>query len=309
VPNWTHDIGGYAQETRYQGPDLAGQAQENQKLGSGVKPEDLVEWRELNLRWFEFGAFSPLFRSHGEVVKREIYNISPEGSPMRDAMVGYDKLRYRLMPYIYATASDTWFNDGTIMRGLVMDFERDPKVRDVKDEYLFGHALLVAPVTVYKATSRDVYLPAGADWYDFYTGARTAGGQTLNVEAPATRIPVFVRAGSIVPTGPVTQYVDEHPDAPLTLVVYTGADGRFSLYEDDGTSNGYQRGAYTRIPLSYDDKAGVLTIGARGGSYPGMVANRTFRVKFVTPGVSTMDGLDRFDKQVAYTGAALVVKR
>ncbi len=309
VPNWTHDIGGYAQETRYQGPDLAGQAQENQQLGSGVKPEDLAEWRELNLRWFEFGAFSPLFRSHGEVVKREIYNISPDGSDMRDAMVAYDKLRYRLMPYIYATASDTWFNDGTIMRGLVMDFEHDPKVKDIKDEYLFGHAILVAPVTEYKARSRSVYLPAGASWYNFYSGEHYAGGELLNVTAPVTEIPLFVRAGSIIPTGPVTQYVDEHPDAPLTLVVYTGADGRFSLYEDDGVSNGYQRGAFTRIPLSYDDKTGALTIGARTGSYKAMVANRTFRVKFVKPGVSTMNGLDSFDKEVAYTGAAITVKR
>lgn len=309
IPNWTHDIGGYAQETRYQGPDLAGQAQENQKLGNGVKPEDLAEWQELNLRWFEFGAFSPLFRSHGEVVKREIYNISPEGSPMRDAMVGYDKLRYRLMPYIYATASDTYFNDGTIMRGLVMDFEHDAKVKDIKDEYLFGHAILVAPVSVYKATSRNVYLPAGADWYNFYTGDRYAGGQQLSVNAPATQIPLFVRSGSIVPTGPVTQYVDEHPDAPLTLVVYTGANGSFSLYEDDGVSNGYTRGAFTRIPLSYDDKTGALTIGARTGSYPGMVSNRTFRVKFVKPGVGTMDGLDQFDKEVAYSGQALTVTR
>ena len=309
VPNWTHDIGGYAQETRYQGPDLAGQAQENQQLGSGVKPEDLAEWRELNLRWFEFGAFSPLFRSHGEVVKREIYNISPDGSDMRDAMVAYDKLRYRLMPYIYATASDTWFNDGTIMRGLVMDFEHDPKVKDIKDEYLFGHAILVAPVTEYKARSRSVYLPAGASWYNFYSGEHYAGGELLNVTAPVTEIPLFVRAGSIIPTGPVTQYVDEHPDAPPTLVVYTGADGRFSLYEDDGVSNGYQRGAFTRIPLSYDDKTGALTIGARTGSYKAMVANRTFRVKFVKPGVSTMNGLDSFDKEVAYTGAAITVKR
>jgi alpha-D-xyloside xylohydrolase len=309
IPNWTHDIGGYAQETRYQGTDVAGQAQENEQLGSGVKPEDLAEWRELNLRWFEFGAFSPLFRSHGEVVKREIYNISPEGSPMRDAMVGYDKLRYRLMPYIYATASDTYFNDGTIMRGLVMDFEHDPKVLDIKDEYLFGHAILVAPVTTYKATSRSVYLPAGTDWYDFYSGARQRGGQTITVDAPATRIPLFVRSGSIVPAGPVTQYVDEHPDAPLTLVVYTGANGQFSLYEDDGVTNGYQRGAFTRIPLSYDDATGVLTIGARSGQYKGMVANRSFHVKFVTPGTGTMDGLDRFDRDVAYTGQAVTVKR
>ena len=309
VPNWTHDIGGYTMENRYQGGDV-GAAQENRTTTSApIKPEDLAEWQELNLRWFEFGAFSPLFRSHGEVVKREIYNLSPEGSAMRDAMVGYDKLRYRLMPYIYATASDTYFNDGSIMRGLPMDFEADPKVADIKDEYLFGHAILVAPVTAYKARSRSVYLPAGADWYDFYTGVRSKGGQTLDVSAPPTQIPLFVRAGSIVPTGPVTQYVDEHPDAPVTLVVYTGADGHFSLYEDDGVSNGYQRGQFSRIPLSYNDTTGTLTIGARTGHYKGMVEKRTFRVKFVTSGTGTMDGLDHFDKEIAYSGQAVAVKR
>ncbi|WP_443750312.1 TIM-barrel domain-containing protein [Asticcacaulis solisilvae] len=309
IPNWTHDIGGYAQETRYQGAD-AGSAQENRSTGNAsIKPEDLKEWQELNLRWFQFGAFSPLFRSHGEVVKREIYNISPEGSDMRASMVWYDELRYRLMPYIYATASDTYFNSGTIMRGLVMDFPGDQAVKDIKDQYLFGHALLVAPVTEYQARSREVYLPKGADWYNFYTGEKLTGGKRTQVDAPVTQIPLFVRAGAIVPMGPVTQYVDEKPDAPLTLTVYTGADGTFSLYEDDGVSNGYTRGAFTRIPLSYNDKTGTLTIGARTGSYPGMVAKRTFRVRFIKAGTSTSGAFDAKDAEVAYDGALVTVKR
>ncbi len=309
IPNWTHDIGGYAQETRYQGGDPAGFSQENRALGSFVKPEDLKEWRELNLRWFQFGAFSPLFRSHGEVVKREIYEISPEGSDMRDSMVWYDKLRYRLMPYIYATASDTYFNSGTIMRGLVMDFPSDQKVKNIKDEYLFGHALLVAPVAEYGVRSRSVYLPAGADWYNFYTGEKLTGGIEATVAAPVTQIPLFVKVGSVLPTGPVTQYVDEKPDAPLTFVVYTGADGTFSLYEDDGVSNDYVKGAYSRIPLSYNDKTGELTIGARSGSYKGMVNARTFRVRFITPGTSTSAAFDDYAAEVSYSGAAVVVKR
>ena len=294
VPNWTHDIGGYAQEDRYQGDNVA--------------PADLKEWRELNLRWFQFGALSPLFRSHGEVVKREIYNISPADSDMRDSMVWYDKLRYRLMPYIYATASDTYFNDGTIMRGLAMDFEADAQVKDIKDEYMFGHALLVAPVSVYGARSRAVYLPSGADWYNFYTGERLVGGHSADVAAPVTQIPLFVRAGSILPIGPVTQYVDEKPAAPLTFTVYTGADGRFSLYEDDGVTNQYVNGAYSRIPLTYDDKARTLTIGARSGTFKGMVADRTFKVRFVRPGTSTSASFDDYDAQVAYSGAAMTVK-
>ncbi len=309
VPNWTHDIGGYAQENRFQFGDV-GSAQENRVVsGAASNPADLKEWQELNLRWFEFGALSPLFRSHGEVVKREIYNIAPEGSEMRDAMVWYDKLRYRLMPYIYATASDTYYNSGTIMRGLVMDFPGDAAVKDIKDEYLFGHALLVAPVSVYEARSRDVYLPAGASWYNFYTGEKLAGGKTARVDAPVTRIPLFVRAGAIVPMGPVTQYVDEKPDAPLTLTVYTGANGEFSLYEDDGVSLQYEKGAFSRIPLSYDDKTGVLTIGARNGSYAGMVAKRTFRVRFITPGTSTSVNFDAKDAEIAYEGNAVAVKK
>ncbi len=308
IPNWTHDIGGYAQETRYQGGDPAGASQENRVIGSYVKPEDLKEWRELNTRWFQFGAFSPLFRSHGEVVKREINEISPEGSEMRDTLVWYDKLRYRLMPYIYATASDTYFNSGTIMRGLVMDFT-DPKVKNLNDEYLFGRAFLVAPVVEYKARSRSVYLPAGADWYDFFSGAKLRGGQAVDASAPLSQMPLYVRAGAVVPMGPVTQYVDEKPDAPLTVTVYTGADGTFSLYEDDGVSNGYTRGEFTRIPLSYNDKTGELTIGARSGAYKGMIDKRTFRIRFITPGTPTAPGFDDFTTEIAYSGAAVVIKR
>ncbi|GGX79775.1 alpha-xylosidase [Pseudoduganella dura] len=309
MPNWTHDIGGYAQETRFQSGEL-GSAQENRGIGGvEIKPEDLKEWRELNLRWWQFGAFTPLFRSHGEVVKREIQNIAPEGSPMRDSMVWYLKLRYRLMPYIYATASSTYFNEGSIMRGLVMDFPADAGSKDVKDEFLFGHAFLVAPVSEYGARERKVYLPKGAQWYDYHTGERLQGGRTVTAQAPETRMPLFVKAGSIVPMGPVTQYVDEKPDAPVTLKVYTGADGQFSFYEDDGVSEDYQRGKYSRIPLSWNEKSGTLTIGQRGGDgYQGMIARRTFRVHFVKPGVSSADSFDASDKEIVYEGKPVTVK-
>ncbi|KQW93653.1 alpha-xylosidase [Massilia sp. Root418] len=311
IPNWTHDIGGYAQEERFQGGDI-GAAQENRSTGAvQVKPEDLKEWQELNLRWFQFGAFSPLFRSHGEVVKREIHVISPEGSEMRDSMVWYNKLRYRLMPYIYATASDTHHNSGTIMRGLVMDFPADEQVKDIKDQYLFGHSLMVAPVHVYGARERSVYMPKGASWYDFDTGEVHQGGAAVTVKAPYGRIPVLVKAGAILPMGPVTQYVDERPDAPLTLNVYTGADGSFSLYEDDGVTNAYTRGEFSRIPLSYNDKTGTVTIGARTGRYKGMVAKREFRVRFIKPGMSTSQGLDdagTVQHTVSYEGKAITVR-
>lgn len=308
IPNWTHDIGGYAQETRFQYGDV-GSAQENRVTAKHqAKPEDMKEWRELNLRWFQFGAFSPLFRSHGEVVKREIYNIAAGDDAMRDSMVGYLKLRYRLMPYIYTMAADTHYRNGTMMRGLVMDFPHDAKVKDIKDQYLFGHALMVAPVTSYGARERTVYFPAGADWYDFDTGKRYAGGTGATVPAPLNRIPVFVRAGAVIPTGPVMQYVDEKPDAPIVLQVYAGANGQAYLYEDDGVTNAYERGEYSSIPFAYDDKAGTVTIGARSGQYKGMPATRQIKVRLLRPGVSTSADMDAADKTVTYDGKPVTVK-
>ena len=295
IPNWTHDIGGFALEDRF--------------ASKTPKPADLAEWRELNLRWFQFGAFSPLFRSHGEYPYREIYEISPEGSGMRASMVRYDRLRYRLMPFIYTLAADSYVKDGSIMRALAVDFPQDVRARGIDDEYLFGKAFLVAPVTAYQARSRPVYFPAGADWYDFDTGRRHAGGTSASVDAPAERMPVFVRAGSIVPTGPVTQYVDERRDAPLTLLVYTGADGQFSLYEDDGRSTAYKKGAFSRIPIAYDERTGQVRIGAReGAGWAGMPATRTLRVKWIGKGQSIGEA-DAFDREVRYTGQAIDIAR
>lgn len=309
IPNWTHDIGGYAQEDRFQFGDT-GSAQENRTVKmEKVNPADVKEWQELNLRWFQFGAFTPLFRSHGEVVKREIYNLAPEDSAMRDSMVWYDKLRYRLMPYIYATASDIYYNSGNVMRGLVMDFPKDDQVKNIKDQYLFGHDLMVAPVTVYGARERSVYMPKGAAWYDFYTGELHKGGATVVLKAPVTRMPLLVKAGAILPMGPVTQYVDEHPDAPLTLNVYTGADGQFSLYEDDGVTNAYTRGEFSRIPLSYNDKTGTLTIGERAGKYKGMVSQRQFKIHFIKAGISSSESFDDFDQVLSYSGKAITIKK
>ncbi|MGV7207264.1 TIM-barrel domain-containing protein [Oxalobacteraceae bacterium A2-2] len=309
IPNWTHDIGGYAQEERFQFGEV-GSAQENRGTGAKVvNPADVKEWQEMNVRWFQFGAFSPLFRSHGEVVKREIHKISPEGSEMRDTMVWYDQLRYRLMPYIYTAAAATHYDSGTIMRGLVMDFPGDDKAKDIKDQYLFGHDLLVAPVYVYGARERSVYLPKGASWYDFHSGRRYAGGATVTIPAPLARMPLLVRAGAIVPLGPVMQYVDEQPDAPLTLQVYTGADGQASLYEDDGVSNAYLKGEASRIPFRYQEASGTLTIGARSGAYRGMPERRVFRVQFIGPGQAPAAQLDQGGREVRYDGHAVVVKR
>ncbi|MEL3952605.1 TIM-barrel domain-containing protein [Stenotrophomonas bentonitica] len=292
LPNWTFDIGGFSTEKRYSEED----------------PAHLPEWRELNTRWFQFGAFVPLFRSHGQYPFREIWNIAPEGTPYYDSMVYYSRLRYTLLPYIYTLAADTWHRDGSIMRGLPMDFPSDPAVRDINDQYLFGPSLLVAPVTTFGATSRKVYLPAGTTWLDYYTGQRLQGGQTIDAAAPLERIPLYVRAGAIIPTGPVQQYVDEQPDAPLTVVVYTGADGAFSLYEDDGRSYGYEKGQFSRIPLQWNQATRELRIGKREGQWKGMQAQRTIQVRFVDGLRADAGALaPAIDQTVRYDGKAVVV--
>jgi alpha-D-xyloside xylohydrolase len=293
LPNWTYDIGGFANEGRY---------------SNKPKPEDVAEWRELNLRWFQMGAFAPLFRSHGEYPLREIFNLAPAGSEVFDSLVWYDKLRYRLLPYTYTVAADTYHRDGTILRGLAMDFPDDLAARNVRDQYLFGKAFLVAPVYKHQARTRQVYLPAGADWYDFHTGALSKGGASIEAAAPLNRAPLYVRAGSIVPVGPDVQYAAEKPDAPITLLVFAGADGSFDYYEDDGVSYGYEKGEFARIPLRYDAAKGVLTIGARTGSYPGMPEKRTFKVRWIKAGAKAPADLDAVvDATAEYGGSEITV--
>jgi alpha-D-xyloside xylohydrolase len=293
IPNWTFDIGGFALEKRYLNPNAA----------------DLAEWRELNTRWFEFGAFVPLFRSHGEEPYREIFNLAPQSSEIYRTLVWYDELRYRLLPYIYTLAADTYHRDGTIMRGLVMDFPQDRTVLGIDDEYLFGSALLVAPVSEYGARKRKLYLPAGTRWYDFYGGNVLRGGEWIDVEAPLNRMPVFAKAGSIIPLGPKQEYTGQKPDAPITFYVYTGANGKFELYEDDGVTYGYERGRFSRIPLVYDDAAGTLSIGARSGEYPNMLAHRTFNVRWISGPTDATNFGAKPDATVEYSGQPLKVVR
>jgi len=294
LPNWTFDIGGFANESRYS----------TQK----PKPGDLEEWRELNLRWFQFGAFVPLFRSHGEYPFREIYNLAPAGSEVSDSLLWYDKLRYRLLPYVYTVAADTFHRDGTIMRGLAMDFTGDAAAREVRDEYLFDHDILVAPVYQFKARTRAVYLPAGAEWYDFHSGQRLAGGQKVEAAAPLKHMPLYVRAGAILPVGPEIQYTSEKPGGEITLLVFTGANGSFDLYEDDGVTYGYEKGEFTRIPLRFDTASGTLTIGGRTGSFTGMPEERTFKVRWIKDGAKAPTDFDApADATIVYKGAEVKV--
>jgi alpha-D-xyloside xylohydrolase len=268
VPYWTTDSGGYTMESRF--------SAENQK------PEDAEEWRELNARWFQFATFCPLTRLHGELKPREPWTFGNAAHPAYRTIVKFDQLRYRMLPYNYSLAGGVTQDGGTMMRPLVMDFPNDTTARAITDEYMFGPAFLVAPVTIYQARSRSVYLPpTSGDWYNFWTGTHTAGGQTIDAPAPYESLPLFIRAGSIIPFGPELQYTGEKPADPITIYVYAGADGTFTLYEDDGLTYGYEKGAFARIPIHWDDAARTLTIGKRTGKFPGMLDKRLFHVVLV----------------------------
>jgi alpha-D-xyloside xylohydrolase len=274
IPYWTMDIGGFCVERRYESA---------QRLydQTGIENEDLKEWRELNSRWHQFGAFVPLFRSHGQFPYREMFNIAPDDHPAYESMFYYNMLRYRLMPYIYSLAGMTWFNDYTIMRALVMDFPEDNNVVNIGDQYMFGPAIMACPVYEYKARNREVYFPVNDGWYDLYTGNFIEGGQTLTVDAPYDRMPLFASAGSIIPYGPEIMYSDEKQAEEITLFVYAGKDGSFTLYEDEGVNYNYEKGEYANISFVYNDVDKTLEIGDRQGDFVGMLKERVFNIVYV----------------------------
>ncbi|HEY8939099.1 MAG TPA: TIM-barrel domain-containing protein, partial [Cellvibrio sp.] len=306
IPNWSFDIGGFTPEDKYRwGNKNGGEAHNIHDL----KPELVADWQELNVRWFQFGAFVPLFRSHGQFPYREIFSLADEGTEVYNTLENYIKLRYRLMPYIYTLAGDSYHKDGTIMRPLVMDFPNDKAGWNINTQYMFGPAFLVNPVYEDKARSRDVYLPAGADWYNFYTGEKSAGGQTIKADAPLTQMPLFVRAGSIVPTGPLIQHTDEGLNAPITLNIYAGASGSFEIYEDDGRSVKYEQGEWSRIPVTYDDATGTVTIGERIGKFTGMAEKRKINVRVIAGPSKDAANFDAKPAQaIAYEGKLVEVK-
>ena len=296
VPYWTTDSGGYTMESRF--------SAENQK------PEDAEEWRELNARWFEFATFCPLTRLHGELKPREPWTFGGDSHPAYQTIVKFDRLRYRMLPYIYSLAGEVTQDGGTMMRSLVMDFQNDAPARAITDEYMFGPAFLVAPVTTYEARSRSVYLPpTSGDWYDFWTGAHMAGGQTVDAPAPYNALPLFIRAGAIIPFGPELQYTGKKSADPITLYVYTGADGAFTLYEDDGLTYGYEKGAFARIPIGWDDAARTLTIRDREGRFPGMLDKRAFNIVLVTKDKSVgFSFTPKANRLVKYSGKPVQIK-
>lgn len=294
IPYWTMDIGGFAVEGRYEKPN----------------EQNLDEWRELQTRWYQFGAFVPLFRAHGQYPYREVFNIAPENHQTYQSILYYDKLRYRLLPYIYSLAGAAYLNNSTLMRGVVMDFPNDTAVTNLNDEYLFGPSLLINPVYTYKQRQKEVYLPKGTAWYDLYKGNMFDGGKHILADAPYERMPVFVKAGAIIPFGPDLQYTSEKAADEITLYVYTGANGSFNLYEDEGTNYNYEKGAYSIIPVSYNDATKTLAIGNRKGSFNGMLQQRTFHIIWISKEKPAgIDVSSSFDKTVRYAGNAITIKR
>lgn len=303
IPYWTHDIGGFCVEKRYE---------KAYRLfnSTGEENEDMKEWRELNTRWHQFGAFSPLFRSHGQYPPREVYNIAPENHPAYRSMVYFTKLRYNLLPYIYSLAGMTYHNDYTIMRPLVMDFVNDRNVNNIGDQYMFGPSIMVCPVYEYQARKRDIYFPATTGWYDFYSGKHIEGGQALAQSAPYEQIPLYIREGAIIPYGPDIQHYNEKKPEEITIYVYAGKNGSFNLYEDEDVNYNYEKGKYIIIPFSYDESSRSLLIGERKGDFPGMLQKRKFNVILVDKDTAVSFASNGHKKGISvdYDGQKQVVK-
>jgi len=274
IPYWTHDIGGFSLENRYRDP----------------KGEDLEEWRELNTRWYQFGAFCPVFRVHGQFPFREIFNIAPEDHLAYKSMLYYNKLRYRLMPYIYTLAGRAFHENYTIMRALVMDFRDDSKVNNIGDQYMFGPSIMVCPVYNYKAREREVYLPEGSNWYNFNIGEYLEGGQTIIVKAPYEKIPLFIKEGTILPIGPEIEYTAQSNAEEFTVFVFKGNSSEFVLYEDENLNYNYEKGDYSLIPFQYLDEENKLIIGERTGDFKGMIETR--RINIVVVDKDSWTGFD-----------------
>ncbi len=285
APYWTTDIGGYWPP--HEDP-LADPA-----------------YQELYARWYEYGTFCPVFRTHGHRPQNEMWAFDK----VEPVLLKFDKLRYRLMPYIYSLAWKVTSEDYTIQRPLVMDWRTDPKTWSLGDQFMFGPAILVNPVMTADATKRSVYLPGAAAWYDFWSGETVEAGREIDANAPLDRIPLYIRAGSILPMGPEIEYANQNPGGPIELRIYRGADGRFDLYEDAGDSYDYEKGQHSVIPMRWDDRDSVLTFVARQGTFPGMINSRIFRIVIVGSGHGIGEEVSkRADKEVQYDGGELRIK-
>ena len=317
-PNFNTDIGGF----------FCGSYN---TMGPASAPKN-PQFQELYVRWMQYGFFCPVFRSHGADAPREIWQFGKKGEPVYDAIEETIRLRYQFLPYLYSLAWQVTSNNGSYMRPLFCDFASDRRVWDMTDEFMFGRSILACPIVDPQYTEEKIirtdamtgwnkndvrsqkedvrgvnwaetktaekYLPKGANWYDFWTGKRYQGGQTVTLETQLNRVPMFVRAGSILPLGPVVQYVGEKQWNNLELRVYPGADAAFTLYEDEGDNYNYEKGIYTTIPITWAERAHTLTIGERKGTYPGMLEKRSFTI--ITP--------DGKQQTVDYTGKEIKCK-
>lgn len=284
-PYWTIDIGAFFVKNN---PNLWFW---NGDYDDGCKD---LGYCELYTRWLQYGAFLPMFRSHGTDTPREIWNFGEEGSMFYDAIAKYIKLRYQLIPYIYSLAAQITQNSYTLMRAVPFDFPNDIKTYDLLDQYMFGSALMICPVLkpmyydkkskpiVLNEKIRKVYLPEGASWYDYWTNQLYEGGQTIEANASIETIPIFVKSGSIVPMSPVMQYTDEISNAPYEIKIYGGKDVKFTIYEDEGDNYNYENGAYSIIDLKWDNKNCQLTIGDRVGQFKGMIGKREFIIQLIS---------------------------
>ncbi len=326
IPYWNSDIGGF----------FAGRYNRGWP-GAGAKNP---LYQELYVRWLQFGAFTPMMRSHGTDIPREIYQFGKKGEPIYDAIERAINLRYSLLPYIYSTAWQVTNEQSTFMRALVMDFD-DKRVEDMNNEYMFGKSILVAPVVNAQYTpeavvktdpntgwnkdhateannvavdftqskSEKVYLPGGAVWYDFWTNDKFNGGAEMEQTTAIDKIPLYIKAGSIIPFGPKVQYATEKKWDNLEIRVYEGANGRFTLYEDENDNYNYEKGVYSTITFTWNDAKHTLTIDQRKGSFPGMPESRKFSIVKVSKNKGMGDNaISDFDKIVLYTGKKVTVK-
>jgi len=297
IPYWTSDIGGY--HFHWQAPDWS-------------TPKN----RELFTRWFQFGTFSPIFRIHGKG-ERALFSDNWDATT-KSILLNYDNLRYRLLPYIYSLAWKVTSEGYTIMRSLAFDFPDDAAIKSIPDQYMFGPAFMVSPVTksLYSLTNskgikktRKVYLPKMANWYDFWTGKLITGGQTIDADAPIETIPLYIRAGSIIPMGPYLQYATEKAADPIEIRIYTGADAKFVLYEDENDTYNYESGTYSTIAMNWNEAEKTFTINDRNGKFPGMLEKRTFKIVLVNGNNGT--GVEPAKKAeiVEYNGKEIKIKK
>ncbi len=297
IPYWNCDLGGFF-------------------LWNFKNPLQNPDYRELHTRWIQFGVFCPMMRSHGEGFPREIYQFGKKGDKVYDSDEKYINLRYSLLPYIYSTSWAVTANQSSMTRALVMDFANDKQALDINDEYMFGKSILVCPVTtpMYNkdgkedfstVKSKEVYLPKGADWYDFWTNEKQTGGQKVTKETPLDIIPLYIKAGSILPVGPKVQYATEKKWDNLEIRIYPGANGEFTLYEDENDNYNYEKGAFSAITFNWDNARKTVTIGDRKGTFPGMIAERKFNVVLIGTGNNAGD---KYQQAITYNGKKTSVK-